>query len=251
MSFQEIVKNQWQIPEPRLWKSTEYWPDNIATQNANTDLRKVYFFCNPKIDEVANFDGRIFFLYLDLDSHVQMAEYKHAGKFFNESISLYKSYFPYYRSKLNHWKKHYNNIKDPSWPRCTGPAGFRALPGHIQQELMENPFTANVLNIKKYAMIDHQDRKNTRENLLVNKSLTDDGIQVMPEVKNFWPHADITLRLTDIINDLNLLSRITQTPTNQEQVDLRNQWVKLHPSSLLNTIGINTTLESTQHAEQS
>ncbi len=174
-----------------------------------------------------------------------MCEYKHAYKFYNESTSLYKSYFSYYRTQLRHWVQHYNNIKKTAWPRCTGPAGFLALPCYIQQELLKDSYTSTLLDIKKYVPINLENRKKQKqiEMLRAKKSITDDGVQVMPEVLEFLPHADLSLKLTDIINDLDLLFRITKTPINQDQLDLKNKWVALHPSSLLNNVGIKLTLE--------
>jgi hypothetical protein len=239
-TIEQIIDKQWKISEPRLWKANEYWPDNIKTQNAQTDLRKIYFFCSPNIDEVNRFDGKIFFLYLDAYAHIKMVEYKHANYFYNESTSLFDNYVAYYRAKLQGWQEHYKNIKDPSWPRCTGPSGFKTLPHHIQKELLDNPYTSANLNIQKYIPLDN-DNRNKKIELLHSKKVTAaNGIEVMPEVGNFLCYADLALCLTDIINDLDILNQISKSTINQDQIALRNRWTSLHPSSLLNSIGIKT-----------
>jgi hypothetical protein len=238
LTLDQIIDQQWKISNPRLWKITEYWPDNIKTQNAKTDLRKLYFFCNPVIDEVNGFHGKIFFLYLDHHAHIRMVEYKHANYFFNESTSLFTNYVAYYRDRLQGWQEHYKNIKDPSWPRCTGPAGFKALPDHIQKELLDNPYTSKHLNIQKYTPLDN-DTKNKKIEMLHSKKVTAfNGAEVMPEVRDFLSCADLALCLSDIINDLDLLNKVVKNPINQDQITLRNRWKSLHPSSLLNNIGI-------------
>lgn len=251
VDFETIINKQWQIPEPRLWKINEFWPDNLQTRDSKTDLRKIYFFCNPTIDEVSEFDGQIFFLYLDIDAHLQMAEYKHAGRFFNESTSLYRNYFSYYRPQLQNWINHYNNIKDPDWPKCLTPRRFSLLPLAIQEELLRDPHTLDLFTIRKFIPLDLQHQQKHMEKSLSQRMCLADGTGVLPEVYDFFQHADIALRLTDIINDPDLLCKITKTPTNRDQMDLRKRWLSLHPSSLLNNIGIKLHKEQVQHAEQS
>ena len=238
VDFSEIINRQWQISEPRLWKVNEFWPDNLLTCNSNTDLRKIYFFCDPTLDEVSKFDGEIFLVYLDIDAHLKMAEYKHAGSFFNESTSLFSNHFAYYRPQLMHWIRHYNNIKDPSWPKCLTPRRFALLPLHIQQELLQDPYTADLFNLKKFVPLDLKNREQQVKTLLSQRVCLEDGTEVRPKVYDFFQHADIALKLTDIINDLDILRKITKVPINRDQVNLRNRWLSLHTSSLLNNIGI-------------
>jgi len=242
ISIEEIVDQQWKISSPAQWKSSEFWPDNHKTRQSDTDLRKIFFFCGPDIKEVNDFNGKIFFIYLDADSQIEMARYKNAYWFGNESTRNHKNYISYYRSKLKSWTDHYANIKDPSWPRCTGPAGFRALPRRIQDELNLEPHTAVYLDIEKYSPINLEDQQIKIQELNCKKTLSPDGIAIMPHVLDFLKHADLSMTLTDIINDLDLLCNITQTNIVQSQIELRDKWIKLHPQQLLNDVGININL---------
>lgn len=250
-TLEQIIDKQWQISNPRLWKVNECWPDNYKTQNAQTDLRKIYFFCNPVINEVNKFNGKIIFLYLDADAHIKMTEYKHAGPFYHFPTSLFTNHVAYYRAQIKEWQIHYDNIKDSSWPKCLSPSGFKKLPDFIQKELHNEPHTSALLNIKKYVALDHKTRSKKIETLYSKKVMAPNGIEVLPAVRDFFPHADHLFKLTDVINDLDLLSEITKTAINQDQIALRDRWKSLHPFSLLNNIGITTDQKPTPHAEQS
>jgi len=224
-TLDEIINQQWQISDSRCWKANEYWPDNAATQDLKTAQRKIYFFCNPTSDVIKDFDGATILLYLAADAHLKMMHYKGAYYFFDPDRRPYRTVFSYYREQLRPWIDYYNRVKDPSWPRCTGPAGFRALPAHIQEELLSNDWTKKHLEIR------------------IKRPL--------PEVERFLEHADKAIMLTDIMNDLELLSCISEVPTNEAQLDLRQKWLALHPSSLLDSIGIKSISEATTNAEQS
>lgn len=248
LELADIIYRQWQIPDPRRWKANEHWPKNLATSQYQTNLRKIYFFCNPNIHEVSEFEGQILFLYLDADSQLKMAKFKQAHYFLHEPTSLHENYVSYYRAKLKNWYNHYNNIKDPSWSRCTGPAGFRALPLHIKNELLENPYTTVALEIKKYTHYDHVAQEEKFARLNQEYVFLPDGTKVMHNVGNFFRHADMSIKLTDALNDLNVLSEIIGVAYNNDQVCLRNRWASLHPLSLLDDVGITPMFKS--HAEQ-
>lgn len=219
----EIINDQWQIGDALSWKAKEHWPDNALTKNFDTTQRKIYFFCNPTKDMLQDFDGLTLLLYLGADAHIKLMHHKRAYYFFGIE-KRYQNLVSYYRDRLKPWIHHYNAVKDPSWPRCTGPAGFRALPAHIQTELLKNDWTAKHLDIKTH--------------------------EPLPEVTAFLQHVDKAINLTDIMNDLNLLSSISGVPVNQAQKDLRQRWLALHPSCLLDNIGIQPIWEAITHAEQ-
>lgn len=246
LRLEQIIDRQWNIPEPRLWKASEYWPDNHKTFEGKTHLRKVYFFNNPQISEIAEFEGVTYLLYLDADAQLEMARYKHAYMFMPNSTNL-PSWVSYYRSQLQSWNTYYNNIRDNSWPRCTGPAGFRNLPSHIQQELLHNPWTARHLDIKRYPVDHHNnDLDNTDMKFKWHQSqytILSNGAKVRSEVGGFWNHADVTIKLTDLLNDSRVLEAITDVSWNTSQISLRNRWAALHPMSLLQDIGIHVSVQ--------
>jgi len=124
------MDKHWDIKD--RWKSSECWPDNDATEKSNIN-NKVLFVCSPTDDEWDNNPNPQILIYTDFDTHMALAEFKHAFVF-NK---------PYWL------KEHadrcfnimYNNIKDKSWPDVTGFDDYSTLPEYIQEELDINPET--------------------------------------------------------------------------------------------------------------
>jgi len=226
-STTEIIKHQWNVSDPNKWKSTEIWPDNRGTQLAVTNKRKLFFFCSPTIEKISQFDGVTVFLYADAQTQISMAFYKKAYVYC-------WNWFSFYRMRLQQWQQHYNNIKDVDWPSCTGPNGFRNLPDRIKQEVLTDPYTKQCLNIPNY----HLYHSDINHHLYHNKKLPN-GDVVLTEVFNFFKHADVPIKLSNVISDLNVLSELTGVAVNQQQIDLRNHWISLHPAQLLHDAGIN------------
>lgn len=240
LNLDEIISHQWSIDDAALWKSHETWPQNEKTKTLQTALRKIYFFCNPTALDVGKIQGVTVLVYTDLESQLQLSRYKRASYFFHEQTSLHKNYVSWYRHKLQLWIKHYNNIKDDSWPRCTGPGGFKQLPSWIQQELLGEPHTLSLLGIPRWQSWDQgridQKMLDLRSN--PHKILPDSTVVTEP-VGDFYHCADRSIKLQNIINDPGTLAALTGTPWNYKQKKLRQQWIDLHPPALLQTIGIN------------
>lgn len=248
LSIQHIIEDQWDIHDPRLWKSKEHWPDNDRTLVLKTNSKKIYFFCNPDLEDMCKFEGTTIFLYTDMRSQVFLARYKHAYFFHS---SLHKNYVSYYRAQLKNWISHYENNKDSSWPRCFGPRGFQRLSNRIREELLIKPYTADCLDISRFdavaaealdltGMLGEQ-KMNLRMNHLLssdNFKILPDGTKVLPEVFDFFPFADHKIKLQDMINDLHILANLTGMPVNYRQEALRSHWISLHSPELLQEIGI-------------
>lgn len=224
-STTEIIKHQWNVTDSDEWKSTEIWADNLNTQSAVVNKRKLFFFCNPTIKKISQFDGATVFLYADSQTQTSMALYKKAHIF----IIRDSCWVSFYRKKLQQWQQHYNNIKDVDWPSCTGPNGFRNLPDCIRQEVLTDPHTEQCLNIASFDINYH----------VRNNEKLPNGDTVLPEVFDFFKHADVSIKLSNVISNLNVLSKITGVAVNQQQIDLRNHWISLHPTQLLHDAGIN------------
>lgn len=233
-STTEIIKHQWNVSDPDEWKSTEIWPDNLNTQSAVVNKRKLFLLCNPTIEEISQFTGATVFLYADAQTQVNMALYKRAH-WFRRPDDWH--WVPFYRKKLQQWRRHYNNIKDVDWPSCTGPNGFRNLPDRIRQEVLADPYTERCLNIASFNA-KHPVPSNINYLLRNNKKLPN-GDVVLTKVFNFFKRADVSINLSNVISDLNVLSEITGVAVNQKQIDLRNHWISLHPTQLLHDAGIN------------
>jgi hypothetical protein len=241
-NLDKIIDHQWNIKNPECWKAQEIGLNNAQTQKLNTNQSKIYFFCNPTIDQIKKFKGKVVFLYTDVLSQLELSYYKKAYVFFGPKKS---SYFSYYRHRLKLWINHYNDIRDPQWPRCFGPNKFSRLPVHIKDELLSDPYTTDLLNIVRYneILIDGKNKdphyKEIKNLFLDNARELTNGSLVSDEVFNFFQHTDVSIKLQTAINDLTTLSDITGEPVNQAQVDLRNRWISLHPPELLKNIGIN------------
>jgi hypothetical protein len=237
LNLNDIIKKQWAVRDHVSWKQTEIWPANELTEKIPG--RKIYFFCNPDVEVVRQLDSITVFLYTDVLSHLKLAYYKRAYLFSKPKIH---SYVQYYRKHLSLFRNHYNNIKDPRWPSCSGPKKLKCLDSQIQSEVLSDPYTATLLSFPRYT----EYLKNLEKPLsvseiqssILNAKRLPDGTKVLNEVFDFFPHADITLKLQDVINDLSLLSKITNKTTNLQQIKLKNHWISLHPFDLLDDIGI-------------
>jgi len=235
LTINQILDYQWNITDPTKWKSTEIWPANKLTKELETEKRKLYLFCNPSLPETSEYTGNTVLLYLDKASHIEMMRYKQANYFY-----VTQTFMEYYRTELSIWRQHYDNLKDPSWPNCTGPNGFKNLPQCIKDELLQNPYTFKYLNFDKWPPRDPNKVSDEIDCLLSRKGpVMNDGTEVLPEVYDFSKFCDICINLRDVVNNPNQLSYITGNNINKKQLRLLNHWVSLHPSSLLKKIGIN------------
>lgn len=235
-TLNEVIEKQWNICNNLHWKQTEVWPLNTLTYKESIKNQKIYFFCNPKIEDVSKFDGKIIFLYTDALTQLKLAHYKRA--FIYTDVELYSA-VKYYKYFLQLWKHHYNNIKDPSWPVCYGPKKFKRLSQHIQQEMLLHDCTDKCLNFPEYSTY-LQNSYMTPGFHSLNENLKEllDGTKVLDSVFDFAQYANVAVKLQDIINDISLLSNITNKAVTQQQTDLRNKWILLHPAEMLNQIGI-------------
>ena len=227
ITLNEVIDSQWNISNHNKWKESETWPNNKKTQSATTSLRKLYFICNPDMDgNFTSFPGKNLIVYTDIDSQIELAYFKKAYWFLgNKSSSLPVAMFKIY---LKRWNIHYNNIKDPTWPKCLSFRHINRLPIAIQQELLESEYTQQFLNWQDlphscYYLNDYF------KNELVN-------LAILP----FLNSADIVVKLQDVVNSNGkILEDLMEIPTmNNEQHKLIERWKKLHPQELLEKIGI-------------
>jgi hypothetical protein len=224
-----VIDSQWNITNHNKWKESETWPNNEITQLTTTSLRKLYFSCNPDDDKnLTIFPGKNLIVYTDIDSQIELAYFKKAnphwflGDTSNASFTLRK--IQVFREKLLEWNIHYNNIKDPTWPKCLSFRHINRLPIAIQQELLESEYTQQFLNQGFRPFL-----YNYYKNELVYSP-------ILP----FLNSADIVVKLQDVVNSNGkILEDLMEIPTmNNEQHKLIERWKKLHPQELLEKIGI-------------
>jgi len=222
-SLDQIIKNQWTISAPQFWKKTEVWPNNILTRATNTNLAKVYYYCNASLDQSFDYSKFNLVLYTDYNSQRKLAYFKRAHWFLGCTKPVFDYKFSTLLTLLREWQKHYNNIKDVSWPSCISFRHINKLPHYIQTEVLANPYTSYFVNYVYSAPYSDYQNEN-----------------VYSPVLPFLQSASVVIKLQDLVNsdgqilvDKNLLTNI-----NQQQIQLLCRWKKLHTLDLLKDIGI-------------
>jgi hypothetical protein len=223
-SFAEAFEQQWKITKPTEWKLSETWPDNSQTYASQTALHKIYFYCNP-YDQPgwAQYPGSTVILYTDYHSQTLLAHYKRAHWYYKRTRPSVDMKFLTYRELLKNWRNHYNQIKDPSWPKCVSMRDIDNLPEHIQKEVLANPYTCNFLNYQYHTPVEKY-----HDQMVFDK--------IVPLLKS----ADYAIRLQDLVNSNGaiLAERLKISHLNDKQLHFLQQWKKMHPPDLLDKIGI-------------
>jgi hypothetical protein len=224
-TFDEAFNKQWKITNPDHWKSSETWPDNLQTYHSQTLLNKIYFYCNPCNNQGWNqYITSTLMLYTDYYSQTLLAHYKKAKWYCKKYQSAHNLKFSAYRELLKNWRNHYNNIKDSNWPNCPSFRDIDKLPKSIQKEILANEYTTEYLNYQYYEPIKkYQDW------------------WVLDSVIPLLNSVDIVIRLQDLVNSNgSILEKVLKIPSiNSKQLQLLENWKKLHPPELLSKIGIN------------
>jgi hypothetical protein len=229
ISMDTALHGQWKITDHDSWKKTETWPDNEKTFHSDSKLTKIYFYCNPEsvwppghIDYQGNFGEYSNYnigLYTDYSSQVLLAKYKRA-LYFGKTDIIRNQKFHALREISKSWQQHYNNIKDPSWPKCKSFRKINQLPTAVKQELMDDPYTQSFLDFEYHC--DYQ------------------GQEVFLGILPFLQSADVTVKLQDLVNHTeHILREIFEIDhINDQQKNLVEHWKTLHTQEMLTTLGI-------------
>jgi hypothetical protein len=89
-SINSIVNEQWNVSDHSKWKTSEIWPNNLATLSTATSLARLYFVCNPDINRKSFITAKNLVLYTDIDSQIELAYYKKANWFLDDRNSSLK-----------------------------------------------------------------------------------------------------------------------------------------------------------------
>lgn len=220
--FDLLFKEQWNIQDHHQWKSSEVWPNNPATL-ASDFKNRIYFCCNPG-DTTFPFEarGRRIVLYTDLRSQIKLCRYKNS--YFYSPKSAWSRDLELQRL----WRNHYNNIKDPFWPKCLSTRQFFSLPEHIRKEVGQHRDTVAMAACKNY------------DDYLYRLHVT--WYHDTPVDYRMLPYlmqAHDTVSLQELVNDTNAtLRRLGFEKTNKAQQKLVDHWCSLHSPLLLKSIGI-------------
>jgi hypothetical protein len=163
-------------------------------------------------------------IYTDYRSQQQLAYYKKAHWYKDKTKPAFDFKFSAYIELLRAWQEHYNNIKEPGWPRCVSFRHIDRLPHNIQQEVLDNPYTAQFLNYQYH-----------HEN-----AVDINGVGVYQQSADYVKSAHIAIKLQDLVNSNGeiLVDAFDIPPINTQQRELIAHWRSLHPTSLLDRIGI-------------
>lgn len=222
-TVQSIVQHQWAIVNADCWKDNEIMPINPLTEQAHTDLNKIYFYCNPHLYHKI-YSATNVVLYTDFDSQQKLCLYKKSNRFLNHrSVYVNQKIFEY-RQLIQQWRNYYQAVRDPSWPACPSIKQFYTLPDYIQKELLNGPDVTHYIN-KDY-------RGLNTENYA--------GQAVDKNIVDYLKNARLAICLQDLVNSRAqiLVDQGLITEINSQQLELIDRWRSLHPTQLLNHIGI-------------
>ena len=215
-SVDEIIDHQWTVPDSTLWKSKELWPDNEKTK-INFSNNRLFFQCNPALDEWASIVDRKVYVYTDLKLQLALSKYKNAWVFYTSADRKTRT--------LDYWfEKFYNNIRDPAWPACNAISQISQLPKKIQQELQSYPDFHGLINSKNWEdwfFTEHQYCK-------LNNQV------VYPDCVLLAQCSNIVVDLKDIVQSQGaaLLTPLGLIATDQHRM-LINHWLSLHPNDIV------------------
>lgn len=166
--------------------------------------------------------GRRIVLYTDLRSQIKMARYKNA--YFYGVNSGWKMDLMLQRQ----WRNHYQNIKDPAWPKCLSTRLFWQLPWRIRFELLQHSETQDMVCCRN-----HDDWIFKKNVAWYNDTPVD--CTLLPYIQQ----ADDTVNLQELVNHPNkTFRRLGFGKLNQSQHDFLQDWRSLHDPNLLESIGI-------------
>lgn len=219
--IETAISQQWQVDGLPQWKKYEYWPNNQQTQKLKTQLRKIYFGHNRSWPVSG---AKLATVYTDYASLRLLSYHKRAYWYAGQLTPAFDLKFSHYRRLLRTWRLHYNNIRDPSWPRCVSFRHINRMPQHIQQELLSDPHTAYFLNQPKF-----------------EEDITEfNGMVMYGPAAEFVKSASIAVKLQDLVNSDGqvLVDAFDIPPISARQRQLIAHWRSLHPPDLLDSVGI-------------
>lgn len=221
----DILQHQWNVTTVSQWKKSEIHPVNDLTLCTASDLPKIYVYCNP--EQCDSFAASVSVgLWTDFHSQQELAWLKRA-MWYQQPGSGKSLKFRALRELLKNWQNHYQAIQDPSWPPCASPRHLNQLPAQIAQEVKDNEHSAVFLN---YC---YQDPVTEFR-----------GHDVYAPVVPYLNRCEHVIRLQDLVNsEAEILPDMFDIgPVTQQQRELIRHWRGLHPSDLLESIGIKSTV---------
>lgn len=212
----EVVDRQWHIPDAKLWKSKEVWPNNEKTTVEFINHR-LFFHCNPELAEWQVQVNRKVLVYTDLKSQLALSKYKNAWVF-HPDIDQQTQTLDYC------FETFYSSIKDPAWPECKTISQASKLPSAIQQELQGHSDFHELVKATdwdEWFLSKHEHWK------LNNQTVYSDCVPLAQ-------CSDIVIDLKDIVktHGAALLIPLNLPMTAQHRM-LVDRWLALHSSEII------------------
>jgi hypothetical protein len=222
VNFSDVVAQQWHISDHKLWKTTEFWPNNFKSINDNSDLDRIVYFCNPTIEEFFQKKQSINFIEVGYNNVKDPAwpDITSVNDFANLPKWIYDEI--------------YNTIS------CKNTLLYLSGQFNDQSVWLYTDFDSqNELAYYKKAYFYNE--QPLREKIQDSTDFTAvwNGVRVDKNAEYFLHNSDIQIKLQDFINTPELLiDHGLISCVNQRQYNLLKHWKSLHPPELLYKIGI-------------
>jgi hypothetical protein len=210
-NLSDISNIHWDI-NPEIWKSSEVWPNNVATLNSNI-RKKLYFNCNIDAEAVKKQQGTKISIYTDASTHYTLSRFKKAADFYKQT-------------ELNQmFTDTYNDIKKLTWPNVSTINDHSKLHSGIKEEVdiaLIKTYNKTADNIK--TEISNFAPPPTKEIIKYNED------DVFSDVGKILKQSDICVKWQELIRSKgsSLLSELGyNTPT--QCIDFINHYIKCHP----------------------
>jgi hypothetical protein len=221
--FDQILKDQWNITDHKLWKQHEHWPDNFITANSNSSLNKILFECNPSVDDFFRYN-KLFQRFNQAYLDVKEPSWPNITSFVD---------FDQLPQRI---KSEVIDVLD-----CENLIQV-ALSGSTHKKsiwLYTDIHSQNELAFYKKASFYYQRPDREKIKNFADKSKKWQNTLVDIDAIYFLNNSNIQIKLQDLVNDPKIL--ITHgliDSINQNQYRLLTRWKNLHPPELLKKIGI-------------
>lgn len=221
--FEYVKQRQWTIDNPEYWKSNEFWPDNLYTENMHlNDANKLFLTCG--LDSSTFPDKKRFniLLYTDIDTQIEISAFKKCFLFLNRN--------DLYQSCNKEWKNSYLNVKEDHWPDLD-LCDIDTLPTHVADELKNVHHGFDLF----FQWQEHKDSELTFKRMYLSNEPT--GIInnhiVLKNVADFLPKVNLAVRLQDLVKTHGkCLLDAVDLPYHSGHNELITKWLSLHSKEL-------------------
>lgn len=220
--FEQVIKDQWDIPNPVEWKTKERLPCNFESVNNPVNLNKVTYHCGPTYEQYFGY-GEFSSIVFDNYKNVMAEDWPKV-------------------TTLENFRNLPKFILDEIYTTmgCSNAIDYllEILPRKTIW-LYTDIHSQNELSYFKKAY--YYENKPEKEKLQINENLIQiyNNEPVDKYAVPFLYDSNIVIKLQDWVNDPDLLIELKiLDKINDKQLKLLNHWKKLHPPNLLTKLNI-------------